>query len=292
MGSRRTEKAPQIAPEGHSLVTSGRWSDHRDQTLHPFTFAGRKPVHRRLCPLRPPAAKHEHTARPRIEDEPRSGPSLKICEPSATIKAVGGNGREIGPFATPDVLQFAPGLPKTRSGKIMRRILRKIAEDDLSNLGDTSTLADPLVVDDLVQNRGARRGDDAIVSGGHRLWASEIEATLVRHEAVFEAVVVGVSHKTKGEAVWCYVRAHEDVSVTDVLAADLKGFLRREMGAHAVPEVVQFAADLPRTPSGEVVRAMLRQIAEGDAANLGDTTGLRDPSVIIALVKARAQALA
>ena len=51
-------------------------------------------------------------------------------------------------------------------------------------------------------------------------------------------------------------------------------------------------ADLPRTPSGEVVRAMLRQIAEGDAANLGDTTGLRDPSVIIALVKARAQALA
>ncbi|MDB5445939.1 MAG: acetyl-coenzyme synthetase, partial [Phenylobacterium sp.] len=60
---------------------------------------------------------------------------------------------EIGPFAAPDVLQFAPGLPKTRSGKIMRRILRKIAEDDLGNLGDTSTLADPAVVDDLVKNR-------------------------------------------------------------------------------------------------------------------------------------------
>jgi acetyl-CoA synthetase len=62
--------------------------------------------------------------------------------------------REIGPTATPDVIQFAPGLPKTRSGKIMRRILRKIAENDLSNLGDTSTLADPGVVDDLVANRG------------------------------------------------------------------------------------------------------------------------------------------
>jgi acetyl-CoA synthetase len=61
--------------------------------------------------------------------------------------------REIGPFAAPDVIQFAPGLPKTRSGKIMRRILRKIAENDLSNLGDTSTLADPSVVDDLVKNR-------------------------------------------------------------------------------------------------------------------------------------------
>ena len=61
--------------------------------------------------------------------------------------------KEIGPLATPDRIQFAPGLPKTRSGKIMRRILRKIAEDDFSNLGDTSTLAEPAVVDDLVNNR-------------------------------------------------------------------------------------------------------------------------------------------
>ncbi|MDF7775849.1 acetate--CoA ligase [Sphingomonas sp. AOB5] len=60
---------------------------------------------------------------------------------------------EIGPIATPDAIQFAPGLPKTRSGKIMRRILRKIAEGDVSSLGDTSTLADPSVVDDLVANR-------------------------------------------------------------------------------------------------------------------------------------------
>jgi acetyl-CoA synthetase len=64
---------------------------------------------------------------------------------------------EIGPIATPDVIQFAPGLPKTRSGKIMRRILRKIAENDVSNLGDTSTLADPAVVDDLVANRAGAR---------------------------------------------------------------------------------------------------------------------------------------
>ncbi|HRD28988.1 MAG TPA: acetate--CoA ligase [Caulobacter sp.] len=64
--------------------------------------------------------------------------------------------REIGPFAAPDAIQWAPGLPKTRSGKIMRRILRKVAENDLSNLGDTSTLADPAVVDDLVANRITR----------------------------------------------------------------------------------------------------------------------------------------
>jgi acetyl-CoA synthetase len=61
--------------------------------------------------------------------------------------------KEIGPIASPDKIQFAPGLPKTRSGKIMRRILRKIAEDDFGSLGDTSTLADPGVVDDLIENR-------------------------------------------------------------------------------------------------------------------------------------------
>jgi acetyl-CoA synthetase len=65
--------------------------------------------------------------------------------------------KEIGPIASPDLIQFAPGLPKTRSGKIMRRILRKIAEDEYGNLGDTSTLADPTVVDDLVQNRQNKR---------------------------------------------------------------------------------------------------------------------------------------
>ena len=61
--------------------------------------------------------------------------------------------KEIGPIASPDLIQWAPGLPKTRSGKIMRRILRKVAEDDFGALGDTSTLADPSVVDDLIENR-------------------------------------------------------------------------------------------------------------------------------------------
>ena len=70
----------------------------------------------------------------------------------ATVRKV------IGPTASPDLIQFAPGLPKTRSGKIMRRILRKIAEDDYTALGDTSTLADPTVVDDLVSNRQNRKG--------------------------------------------------------------------------------------------------------------------------------------
>jgi acetyl-CoA synthetase len=69
--------------------------------------------------------------------------------------------KEIGPIASPDLIQFAPNLPKTRSGKIMRRILRKIAEDEYGNLGDTSTLADPAVVDDLVNNRQNRSKEQA-----------------------------------------------------------------------------------------------------------------------------------
>ena len=61
--------------------------------------------------------------------------------------------KQIGPIATPDFIQFAPGLPKTRSGKIMRRILRKIAANEYNQLGDTTTLADPSVVNSLVENR-------------------------------------------------------------------------------------------------------------------------------------------
>jgi acetyl-CoA synthetase len=69
--------------------------------------------------------------------------------------------KEIGPIASPDLIQFAPGLPKTRSGKIMRRILRKIAEDEFGNLGDTSTLADPTVVEDLISNRQNKKAAGA-----------------------------------------------------------------------------------------------------------------------------------
>ena len=64
--------------------------------------------------------------------------------------------KEIGSFAKPEIIQFAPGLPKTRSGKIMRRILRKIAANELDNLGDTSTLAEPAVVEQLIENRANR----------------------------------------------------------------------------------------------------------------------------------------
>src|SRR4029453_8507359 len=81
-------------------------------------------------------------------------------EPSEELRKelVAWGGKEIGPLARPDLIHSAPSLPKTRSGKIMRRILRKIAEDEFGSLGDTSTLADPAVVDDLIANRQNRKG--------------------------------------------------------------------------------------------------------------------------------------
>ena len=81
---------------------------------------------------------------------------MTTCACARQVVLADGVRREIGPFAAPDVVQFAPGLPKTRSGKIMRRILRKIAENDFGALGDTSTLADPSVVDSLIENRAGK----------------------------------------------------------------------------------------------------------------------------------------
>jgi len=219
--------------------------------------------------------------------------TLKVGQqPSEALQAElrGWVRREIGPFAAPDVLQFAPGLPKTRSGKIMRRILRKIAEDDLSNLGDTSTLADPAVVEDLVANRAAAGPDDLIQVGGHRVSAAELEQILVKHTPVTDAVIVGGPDAAGGRALWCYVALQPGFQASDILKADIRAVLRREVGEHAVPAAIFIPRDLPRSQGGEVVRSMIHRIAEGGEP--GDRTGLADPSVVDDLLKARAEAVA
>jgi acetyl-CoA synthetase len=198
--------------------------------------------------------------------------------------------QEIGPFAAPDLIQFAPGLPKTRSGKIMRRILRKIAEDDLGSLGDTSTLADPSVVDDLVKNRAARRSDDDVILDGAAVSVNDVEATLISHPAVSEAAVLPFQEPGKGVALWAFVVLEPDETPTDVMGADLKGWLRREMSPQAAPRVVQFTTALPKNRFGDVVRPVLKRIAETGEA--GDLSEVANPESVQALVSARAEALA
>jgi acetyl-CoA synthetase len=193
--------------------------------------------------------------------------------------------REIGPFASPDVIQFAPGLPKTRSGKIMRRILRKVAEGDIANLGDTSTLADPGVVDDLVRNRAEDGAPDIIELAAGKVDADEVERVLESHDSVAEAACVGAAH-----GVHAFVVLAPDARASDVLEADLKGLVRRDIGPAAVPQSVRFLSALPRSKSGTVARRILRKVAAGDLTNLGDPAALADPSVLDELLKTPASA--
>ena len=131
------------------------------------------------------------------------------------------------------------------------------------------------------------RVDDVINVSGHRLGTAEIESALVSNENVAEAAVVGYPHDIKGQGVYAYVTLKADVHPTDILQAELKGWVRREIGPFAAPDIVQFAPGLPKTRSGKIMRRILRKIAENDIGNLGDTTTLADPAVVDDLVKNR-----
>ena len=131
------------------------------------------------------------------------------------------------------------------------------------------------------------RVDDVINVSGHRLGTAEIESALVSNENVAEAAVVGYPHDVKGQGIYCFVTLKADVTPTDILQAELKGWVRREIGPFAAPDVVQFAPGLPKTRSGKIMRRILRKIAENDLSNLGDTTTLADPAVVDDLVKNR-----
>jgi acetyl-CoA synthetase len=131
------------------------------------------------------------------------------------------------------------------------------------------------------------RVDDVINVSGHRLGTAEIESALVAHPKVAEAAVVGYPHEVKGQGIYCYVTLNAGEEETDILAADLKGWVRREIGPFAAPDVVQFAPGLPKTRSGKIMRRILRKIAENDISNLGDTSTLADPAVVDDLVANR-----
>jgi acetyl-CoA synthetase len=131
------------------------------------------------------------------------------------------------------------------------------------------------------------RVDDVINVSGHRLGTAEIESALVAHQHVAEAAVVGYPHDIKGQGIYCFVTLNADAEESDILAAELKGWVRREIGPFAAPDVVQFAPGLPKTRSGKIMRRILRKIAENDIANLGDTSTLADPAVVDDLVKNR-----
>jgi acetyl-CoA synthetase len=132
------------------------------------------------------------------------------------------------------------------------------------------------------------RVDDVLNVSGHRLGTAEIESALVAHHQVAEAAVVGYPHDIKGQGIYCYVTLKAGVEPTDALKAELRAWVREEIGPIATPDVIQWAPGLPKTRSGKIMRRILRKIAEGDVSNLGDISTLADPGVVEDLVRNRA----
>ena len=133
------------------------------------------------------------------------------------------------------------------------------------------------------------RVDDVINVSGHRMGTAEVESALVLHPHVAEAAVVGMPHPVKGQGIYAYVTLKADATEADTLAAELKAWVRREIGPIATPDALHFAPALPKTRSGKIMRRILRKIAEGETDSLGDTSTLADPAVVDALVAGRAR---
>lgn len=129
------------------------------------------------------------------------------------------------------------------------------------------------------------RVDDVVNVSGHRIGTAEVESALVSHASVAEAAVAPMPHEIKGQALYAFVTLVDGVEPNDALKKALMQHVRKEIGAIAVPDKLQFAAGLPKTRSGKIMRRILRKIAEGATDQIGDTTTLADPSVVDRLVK-------
>ncbi len=131
------------------------------------------------------------------------------------------------------------------------------------------------------------RVDDVINVSGHRMGTAEVESALVAHTDVAEAAVVGYPHDIKGQGIYAYVTLNIGVDSSDQLLAELKKWVRKEIGPIATPDLLQFSPQLPKTRSGKIMRRILRKIAANEYQDLGDTSTLADPSVVNDLIDNR-----
>ena len=131
------------------------------------------------------------------------------------------------------------------------------------------------------------RVDDVINVSGHRLGTAEVESALVAHPKVAEAAVVGCPHDIKGQGIYAYVTLKSGEQPSDALRKELVAWVRKEIGAIATPDWLQWAPGLPKTRSGKIMRRILRKIAENQPEQLGDISTLADPSVVKNLVDER-----
>jgi len=131
------------------------------------------------------------------------------------------------------------------------------------------------------------RIDDVINVSGHRIGTAEVESALVSHPSVAEAAVIGFPHEVKGQGIYAFVTLKSGIKGSDELRKELIAHVRKVIGPIATPDKLQFADALPKTRSGKIMRRILRKIAEGRIEELGDTSTLMDPSVVIQLAGER-----
>ena len=131
------------------------------------------------------------------------------------------------------------------------------------------------------------RVDDVINVSGHRLGTAEVESSLVLHNDVAEAAVVGYPHPIKGQGIYAFITPNTGVEKSDELKKELVALVRKEIGPIATPDVLQWADALPKTRSGKIMRRILKKIAAGKFEDLGDTSTIADPAVIENLIKER-----
>ncbi len=129
------------------------------------------------------------------------------------------------------------------------------------------------------------RIDDVVNVSGHRIGTAEVESALVSHGKVAEAAVAPMPHEIKGQGLYAFVTLLAGVEESDALKKELVNHVRKEIGAIAAPDVIQFAPALPKTRSGKIMRRILRKIAEDATDQIGDTTTLADPSVVESLLR-------
>ena len=133
------------------------------------------------------------------------------------------------------------------------------------------------------------RVDDVLNVAGHRLGTAEVESALVAHPQVAEAAVVGFPHDIKGQGIYAYVTLIADATPSEALRAELRDWVRKEIGPIAHPDFIQWAPGLPKTRSGKIMRRILRKIAANEHDQLGDVSTLADPSVVEQLVRGLSQ---
>lgn len=172
-----------------------------------------------------------------------------------------------------------PGIMQTTWGDHARFV-----ETYFKRFKDVYSTGDGSLIDEDGDIWLMGRIDDVVNVSGHRIGTAEVESALVSHQGVAEAAVVPIAHEVKGQGLFAYVTLVEGLESSPELIVELNNHIRKEIGAIAIPEKIQFAKALPKTRSGKIMRRLLRKVAAREIDDLGDISTLADPQVIEDLI--------